>query len=140
MLHSFFLVHSRISTGSHQKTSRPNRAVYDFLEKSVNSKSPKYRVVMSGKPSWSRHSSIQPRFVKLKFSFETENHTVNEIYFHENYQANPFKQNNGSMSVDFPGRGCDTKTLRRLVQNAVPPVAIREMVDIQLGSPLIQDF
>ena len=30
--------------------------------------------------------------------------------------------------------------LRRLVQNAVPPVAIREMVDIQLGSPVIQDF
>jgi len=48
----------------------------------------------------------------LKFSFETESHTVNEIFFHENYQANPFKHNNGSMSVDFPGRGCDTKTVR----------------------------
>ena len=138
MFHSFFLVHSRISTGNHQKTSRPNRVVYDFLGKSVNSKSPKYRVVMSGKPSW--RVCIQQRFVELKFSFEAENHTANEIYFQENHQANPFKQNNGSMSVDFPGRGCDTKTLRRLVQNAVPPVAIREMVDIQLGSPVIQDF
>jgi len=51
----------------------PNRAVYDFLGKSVNSKSPKYRVVM-------------------------------------------------------------------LVQNAVPPVAIREMVDIQPGQLLPFDI
>ena len=97
MFHSFFLVHSRISTGNHQKTSRPNRVVYDFLGKSVNSKSPKYRVVMSGKPSW--RVCIQQRFVELKFSFEAENHTANEIYFPENHQANPFKQSNRSMSV-----------------------------------------